>query len=36
LNTDEWLQVLAHGEPPVRDNILASYQAARARQPAAA
>ena len=36
LSTEEWLQVLATGEPPVRENILASYQSAQARQPAAA
>jgi nicotinamidase-related amidase len=36
LSTAEWLHVLASGEKPVRENILDSYRAARARQSAAA
>lgn len=36
LSTEEWLQALATGEQPVRENILGSYRAAQARQSAAA
>lgn len=36
LSTEEWLQALASGERPERENILDSYRDAQARQSAAA
>jgi hypothetical protein len=36
LSTNEWLQALASGDTPVRDNIVSSYLAAKARQSVAA